>query len=220
MNRHLVAIEVSVKGGTDQRVQLNGAAFDQHSLKGLNAQAVQCGSAVQEHWMVFNDLFQHVPDLGFHTLDKAFRALDVVREVLLYQFAHDKGLEEFQRHFLGQSALVQFQVRPDHDHRAAGVVYALTEQVLAETTLFALEHVREALELVVARTGHGAATATIVDQGIAGFLQHTLFVANDDFRRPEFQQPLEAVVAVNHAPVEIVQVGRGEAATVELHHRA
>ncbi len=33
-------------------------------------------------------------------------------------------------------------------------------------------------------------------------------------------KPLEAVVAVDHATIEIVEIGRGEAAAVELHHRA
>jgi hypothetical protein len=37
---------------------------------------------------------------------------------------------------------------------------------------------------------------------------------------PEVQQPLQAVVAVDHPAVQVVEVGGGEAATVELHHRA
>src|SRR5919197_817443 len=38
--------------------------------------------------------------------------------------------------------------------------------------------------------------------------------------RAEVQQPLEAVVAVDDAPVEVVEVRGGEAAAVELDHRA
>ena len=37
---------------------------------------------------------------------------------------------------------------------------------------------------------------------------------------PEVEQPLEAVVPVDDAAVEVVQVARREAAAVELHHRA
>ena len=37
---------------------------------------------------------------------------------------------------------------------------------------------------------------------------------------PEVEQPLQAVVPVDHAPVEVVEVARREAAAVELHHRA
>ncbi len=36
----------------------------------------------------------------------------------------------------------------------------------------------------------------------------------------QLEQPLEAVVAVDDAAVEIVEIGRGETAAVELHHRA
>ena len=37
---------------------------------------------------------------------------------------------------------------------------------------------------------------------------------------PEVEQPLQPVVAVDDPAVEVVEVGRGEAAAVELHHRA
>src|SRR5579875_688242 len=72
---------------------------------------------------------------------------------------------------------------------------------------------------MVAGAGHSAATAAIVDQGVAGLLQHTFFIANDDLRRAEFQQPLQTVVAVDDAAVEIIQVRSGEATTIELNHR-
>ena len=64
VHRHLVAVEVGVEGGADQRVDLDGLAFHQHRLEGLDAQAVQRGSAVQQHRVVLDDLFQDVPDLG------------------------------------------------------------------------------------------------------------------------------------------------------------
>ena len=155
-----------------------------------------------------------------HALDEALGALDVVRQPLLDELAHDERLEELERHLLRQAALVQLEVRADHDDRAARVVHALAQQVLAEAALLALEHVGEALELVVAGAGHGAAAAAVVDQRVAGLLQHALLVADDDLRRAELQQPLEAVVAVDDAAVEVVEVAGGEAAAVELHHRA
>jgi len=49
MYRHLIAIEVGVEGCGHQRVQLNGAAFDQHRLERLDAQAVQGGCSVEQH---------------------------------------------------------------------------------------------------------------------------------------------------------------------------
>ena len=143
---------------------------------------------------------------GRAALDDALGALDVVREALVDQRAHDERLEQLQRHPLRQAALVQLQLRADDDDRAAGVVDALAEQVLAEAALLALEHVRQALELVVAGAGDGAAAAAVVDQRVDGLLQHALLVADDDLRRAELQQPLEAVVAVDDAAVEVVEV--------------
>src|SRR5436190_2096202 len=55
---------------------------------------------------------------------------------------------------------------------------------------------------------------------VDGLLEHPLLLADDGLRRPEIEQPLEAVGPVDHPAVDVVQVGRGEAATVELHHRA
>jgi hypothetical protein len=55
----------------------------------------------------------------------------------------DKGLEQLERHLLGQAALVQLQLRTNHDDRTAGVVEALAQQVLTETPLLALERISE-----------------------------------------------------------------------------
>ena len=48
VDRHLVAVEVGVERRADQRVDLDGLAFDQHGLKRLDAEAVQRGRAVQK----------------------------------------------------------------------------------------------------------------------------------------------------------------------------
>src|SRR5262249_34180882 len=45
-------------------------------------------------------------------------------------------------------------------------------------------------------------------------------VPDDDLRRVELEQALQAVVAVDDATVEIVEVARGEAAAVERDERA
>ena len=114
---------------------------------------------------------------------------------------------------------MHLEVRPGDDDGAARVVDALAEQVLAEAALLALEHVAERLQGAVAGAGDGAAAAAVVEQGVDGLLQHALLVVDDDVRRLQVEQPLEAVVAVDHAAIEVVQVAGGEAATVELDHR-
>ncbi len=115
---------------------------------------------------------------------------------------------------------MQLELRADDDDRTAGVVDALAQQVLPEPALLALEHVRQRLQRTVARPGHRPAAAAVVEQRVDGLLQHPLLVVDDDLGRAEVEQPLEPVVPVDHPAVEVVEVGRGEPATVELHHRA
>ena len=73
---HLVAVEVGVEGGADQRMQLDRLAFDQHGLERLDAEAVQRRCAVEQHRMLADDLFQDIPDLGLLLLDQLLRLLD------------------------------------------------------------------------------------------------------------------------------------------------
>jgi hypothetical protein len=153
-------------------------------------------------------------------VDGALGALDVLDLAELDQAAHDEGLEELERHGRGQAALVQLELRVDDDDRTAGVVDALAEQVLAEAALLALEGLGERLERTPAAPGDGTATSAVVEQGVDGLLQHALLVVDDDRGGIEVEQALEAVVAVDDAAVQVVEVGRREAAAVELHHGA
>ena len=68
--------------------------------------------------------------------------------------------------------------------------------------------------------GDRAATAAVVEQCVDGLLQHALLVVDDDLGCAEVEQSLQPVVAVDDAAVQVVEVAGGEAATVELHHRA
>ena len=220
VDRHLVAVEVGVVRGADERMQVDGLAFDEHRLEGLNAEAMQRRRAIEQHRMLANHFVEHVPDLGTHALDHALRALDVMRLLTVHELLHHERLEELERHLFGQAALVQLEVRADDDDGAAGIVDALTEQILTEATLLALEDVAERLERPVIGTRHGASAAAVIDERVDRFLQHALFVLDDDLGRRELQQSLEPVVAVDDAAIEIVEVRRRETAAVELHHRA
>src|SRR5690606_1295651 len=112
------------------------------------------------------------------------------------------------------------ELRTHHNDRTAGVVDALAEQVLTEATALALDHVGQRLELALVGAGHGLAATTVVEQRVDRFLQHALFVAQNDIGGLQLEETLQTVVAVDDAAIEIVQVGRGEAATVERHQRA
>ena len=220
VDRHLVAVEVGVERRADQRVDLERLALDQHRLEGLDAEAVQRRRTVEEHRVLLDDVFEHVPHLRAAALDHALGGLDVLRQLEVDEPLHDERLEQLERHQLRQTALVQAQRRAGHDDRAARVVDALAEQVLAEAALLALEHVGQRLERAVAGPGDRAAAAAVVEQRVDGLLQHALLVVDDDLGRAEVEQALEPVVAVDHAAVQVVEVGGGEAAAVELDHRA
>ena len=107
MHCHLVAVEISVIGAADKRMQLNSLAFDQHRLKRLNTKTVQSWGAVQHHWMLANHFGQNIPNLGGFALDHFLRGLDCGRQLPVFQSAEYERLKKLQGHFLGQTALMQ-----------------------------------------------------------------------------------------------------------------
>ena len=116
------------------------------------------------------------------------------------------GLNSSSAISLGRPHWCSLQRRAGDDDRTAGVVDALAEQVLAEPALLALQHVGQRLQRAVARPGDRAAAAAVVEQRVDGLLQHALLVVDDDLGRAEVEQPLQAVVAVDHAAVQVVEV--------------
>ena len=170
--------------------------------------------------MLLDDRVQRVPDLGVGALDLFLGVLDVGGLAGGDERLHHEGLEQLQRHFLRQAALIDFQLGADDDNRAARVVHALAQKVLAEAPLLAAQHLGQRLERAVVRPGDGTAAAAVVDEGVDRLLKHALLVADDDVRRLKLHQALEAVVAVDDAAVKVVQVAGREPAAVELHHRA
>src|SRR4029078_28535 len=70
------------------------------------------------------------------------------------------------------------------------------------------------------RTGDGLAATTVVEERVDRLLEHAALVPDDDLRSVELEQVLQAVVAVDDAAVEIVEIARREAAAVEGDERA
>ena len=220
VHRHLVAVEIGVERGADQRVQLDRLALDQHRLEGLDAEAVQRRGAVQQDRVLADHLFEDVPHLGPFLLDHALGGLDRARQTVEFELRVDERLEQFERHLLRQPALVQLQFRTDDDHRAAGIIDALAEQVLAEAALLALQHVGQRLQRPLVGAGDDAAAPAVVEQRVDRLLQHALLVAHDDVGRAQLDQALQPVVAVDDAAVQIVEVRGREAAAIQRHQRA
>src|SRR6266702_1625503 len=111
------------------------------------------------------------------------------------------------------------ELRTHDNDGAPGVIHALAEQVLPEPALLALEHVGERFQRPLVGAGDHPAAPAVVEQRVDRLLQHALLVADDDVRRAQLDQPLEPVVAVDHPPIEIVEVRGGEASAVERHQR-
>ncbi len=200
-------------------MQLDGVAFDEDRLERLDAHAMERGRPIEQHGVIANHLLQDVPDLGVLPLEHLLGALDRVGVAELLEPPDDERLVELERDLLRQAALVQPQRRPDHDHRAGGVVHPLAEQVLAEAALLPLDHVGEALERAVARREHRPLAAVVVEEGVDRLLEHPLLVADDDLGSVQVDELLEPVVAIDDPAVEVVQVARREVAAVEHHER-
>ncbi len=220
MHRHLVAVKIRVERGANQRVNADGLALHQHRFERLDAQPVQRRSAVQHDRMFANDIFKDVPHDRFLLLHHFLGLFDGRAMTLRFELVIDERLEQFERHLLRQTALVQLQFWPNHDHRAAGIIDALAEQVLAETALLALERIAQRFQRAVVGSAQHTATTPIVKQCVDRFLQHALFIANDHVRGAQFHQLLQPIVAVDDATIKVVQVRRREAAAIEWHQRA
>ena len=116
VNGHLVAIEIGVERRAHQRVQLDRFALDQDRLERLDAQAMQRRRAVQQHRMLADNLFQDIPDFRPLLLHHLLRGLDRRGHAVEFELLVDERLEQLERHFLRQAALVQLQLRADDDH--------------------------------------------------------------------------------------------------------
>src|SRR5437762_13348903 len=104
---HLVAIEVGVVRGANERVNANGFTLDQLRFKRLNREAVQSRSTIQEHWMAPGNFVENVPDLRSLALNHLFRAADRVDVLEIFQPTNDERFEKNQAHLLRQTALIQ-----------------------------------------------------------------------------------------------------------------
>src|SRR5687767_14436365 len=116
--------------------------------------------------MPTSDFFQDVPDLGRLTFDHLLGAAHSVNVAKFLQTTDDERFEQHERHLLGKTALAELQFRADDDDGTTRVIDALSEQVLAEPSRLALEHVRERFERAIAGAGDCTAMTTVVEQRI------------------------------------------------------
>ena len=219
VNRHLVTIEVRVETFARQRVQVNRVTFNENRLKRHDSHAVKRWGSVQHHRMIGDDRFENIPNFFIFAFEHLLRALDGIGVAEFFELANDERLVKFQRDLLGQTTVVKLQSRPDHDHTACGIIDTFTKQVFAETTLLTFDHVRQRFERTVAATKNRSLATVVVEQRVDRLLQHPLLVANDDLRSVEIDQFSQAVVTVDNAAVEIVEIARRKVARVQQDER-
>ena len=63
VHRHLVAVEVRVVSGADERMNADRFAFDQERLESLDRETMQSRRAVQQHRVTLGHFLEDVPDL-------------------------------------------------------------------------------------------------------------------------------------------------------------
>ena len=217
---HLVAVEVGVECRTSQRVQLYGLAFNHSRLECLDTKAVKCRGTVKQHRVTLHHIFKDVPYHGFAAVNNLLGTFNGLHNAALYKLAYNKRLVKLGSHILGQAALVHLQLGTNDDYRTSRIIDTLTKQVLAETTRLAFKAVGKRLQRTVGIGLHRTRLARVVEERVNGLLQHTLFVAQDYLRSLYFDKAFQAVVADNHAAVQVVKVAGGETSTIERHKRA
>ena len=150
MDGHLVTVKVRVESGTGQGVQLDGLALDHAGLEGLNTQTVQGRCTVQQHGMALHHVLQDIPDNGVPAVHNLLGRFDRLHNAALDELADDKRLVELCSHEFRETALVHVEFRTHDDNASGAVVHTLTQEVLAESALLALEGVGQGLEGAVA----------------------------------------------------------------------
>ncbi|MCS1408204.1 MAG: hypothetical protein M2R45_01377 [Verrucomicrobia subdivision 3 bacterium] len=120
--------------------------------------------------MSVSHFFQDVPDLGRLPLNEFFSRSHGVHITAILQAPNNKWLKENQRHLLGETALIELQLRTDHDHGTPRVVHTFPKQVLTKTSALALKHIAQRFQRTVAGASYGATMTTIVKQRVNGFL--------------------------------------------------
>src|SRR4051794_2427184 len=124
VHSHLVAVEVGVVRGANERVNTNGFTLDQLRFKRLNRETVQSRRTIQEDRMAPGYFVENVPDFWRLALNHFLRAAYRVHVPEIFEPTNDERLEENQRHFFRQPALIQLELRTNDNYRAAGVIDA------------------------------------------------------------------------------------------------
>src|SRR5689334_14682987 len=125
---------------------------------------MESGRTIKQDRMFANHIIEDIPDifaLFFHHLLGTLDGADVT---LLFELAVDEGFEQFERHLLRQTALMQPKLGTNDDYRTSGVVDSLAKQILPKAAGFTLEHIGQGLKRALSGAGNGPATPAVIEQ--------------------------------------------------------
>src|SRR5659263_556559 len=91
--------------------------------------------------MTLEYILKYIPHNRILAVYDLLRALDSLDYTALNELAYNERLVELCCHVFGYATLMKVQLRPDNNDRMGLIVNPLTEKVLTETSLFALEAV-------------------------------------------------------------------------------
>ncbi len=219
VDSHLVAVEVRIERGTDERMELNGTTLYEYRLKCLDTESMEGRCTVEHDGVILDDIFECIPDIIVCAVNHLACALDVLDFAGIHQPFQYKGFKEFECHLLRKTALIHFQLRTDNDNGTSGIVNTLTEEVLTEAALLTFQHIGKGLECTVIGAGYRSAMSAVVDEGVHSFLKHTLFIADDDIGRVELKHSAQTVITVDDTAVEVIEVRSCISSAVEHNHR-
>src|SRR5512140_2672158 len=89
---HLVAVEVGVVRGANERVNANGFTLDQLRFKRLNRETVRSRSTIQKHQVAPGNFVENVPNPGSLALNHLLRAAYRVDVAEIFQPTNDERL--------------------------------------------------------------------------------------------------------------------------------
>jgi hypothetical protein len=126
------------------------------------------------------------------------------------------GLEQLERHFLGDTALTDLELRARDDDGTAGIVDTLAQQILTESPFLSLQFVAEGAEGATVRIDNGILTLAVVQQSVHGILEHPFLVLQQDLGGALIDHFPQAIVAVDDPAVQFVEVVRRKSASLQL----
>src|SRR5699024_7088754 len=109
-------------------------------------QPVQRRRTIEHNGMPVNDVLQNFPYHLIAAVDDFFSRFNRLHIAALDEAPDNEGLVQLNGHLFRQATLMELQLRAYNNHRTAGIVNTLTQQILTEATALAFQHVAEGFQ--------------------------------------------------------------------------